>query len=919
MRRGDRTSHGLLGRRHHRAVLGELLSRLQDGESSAVLLHGEPGIGKSALLDHVAGMAVDLRVVRTAGAESETDLSFSGLHQVCSPFIDHLAQLPTPQRDALSVALGLATGPRPDRLLVGLAVLGLLAEAAHERPVVCLVDDAQWLDATSAQALAFAARRLHREAVLLVFAMRDPIGDHPLGGLRLLEVEGLNEAEARALLSSVRWTGLDDRVRERVLAETRGNPLALLELPRDLSAEEPASSGSSTSLTDRLERGYLQRVHDLPEETQRLLLLAAADSLGDVALLHRAADLLGLDVSTAIAPARSSGLVAIGRVVRFRHPLVRSAIYRSATAEARRRAHEVLAEATDADSDAERRLWHLGRAASGPDEELAAALETAAGRTAARGGPAAAAGFLERAAVLTPEPSLRGQRLLSAAQAQHQAGEFSRALGLLDAAGLTPLGELDRARTDLVRGQVLFAARSASAGLPDLLRAARRLEELAPELALETYRDAYYAAFTAGRLPDEDVQEQIAAAVLAMPGSSRPSPQELLLKGAAHLFADGYSQGVTSIRAALAAFDGPDVAARDALGWLPLASRMAHNILDLDRYASLSTRLADLARDIGALSVLPSAQLLQVASKIFAGDFGTAEVLVDDAARLSDAMGSDFLAHYCALVLEPWRGSEPVTKRVTDVIANDVALRDEGKVVSATGWAEAVLYNGLGRYSEAFEAARRGSAHPRELGLAIWSTVELIEAAVHLGRHEDAADSVAYIVELAQACGTDWAAGVSASVRAQVSPDMAADDLFGEAVEKLEAAGALLHACRARLLWGERLRRDGHRRAARENLEIAHTSLTQMGVNAFAARAMRELEATGATIRRISSPSPSVLTPQETRIAALAAQGMTNAEIGQQMYISAHTVEWHLRKVFVKLGIKSRREIGRHLPHEDIS
>ncbi len=841
------------------------------------------------------------------------ELPFAGLHQLCRPFLDDVDHLPGPQRDALGVAFGLSEGEPPSRFLLGLAVLSQLAAVAAERPLICLVDDAQWLDHASAQILGFVARRLMAESVGLVIAVREPDDEHALQGLPELIVEGLTERDARALLDSVLPGRLDERILGRILAEARGNPLALLELARGLTAADLAGGFArpdARPLAGRIEQSFVMRVQSLPPDTQRLLLLAAAEPVGDVSLLRRAADSLGIGADAA-SPALAAGLVDLGTRVRFRHPLVRSASYRAATVSERHEVHRALAKATDPDSDPDRRAWHLARATAGPDEAVAAELARSANRALARGGVAAAAAFLDRAAELTPDAARRGARALAAARAKYQAGAFDAALELLDAAELSLLDDVGLAQSTLLRGQIMFATRGAGVGLPLLLKAAKRLEPVDAGLARDTYRDALYAALTAGRLPSGGLVE-VAEAALGVPPTPQPGRAELLLNGLALATTEGYSAGVPMLRRAVTAFRTEGGSRQEGLGWLPLASRMAHNVWDFESWSVLSARLVDLARETGALAVLPSALLLRLSNRVFAGDLAEADSLNVEAVTIGEATGSRYFAHYGALVLEPWRGREAGTQQAIDAIRQD--LRGEGKVLTAAQWAMAVLYNGLGRYEEAYLAAVQGREYPQEMGLSISSLVELVEAAVRSDRPARAAEAAQTLDEMAQASGTEWAMGTSAGARALVSDGQAADTLYQEAIERLSRTGARAVLARARLLYGEWLRRENRRIDARKQLGIAHEMLNQIGAEAFAERARRELQATGETVRKRRVETHAILTPQEAQIARLAGDGLTNLEIGAQLFLSPHTVEWHLRKVFAKLGITSRKQLRTNLP-----
>ncbi|GAA5122297.1 LuxR family transcriptional regulator [Alloalcanivorax gelatiniphagus] len=909
----------LLGRRSERATLRALIAGVEVGVGASLVITGEPGIGKTALLDHLRETAANCQLARVAGVEAEVELAFGALHQLCAPFFGHLDRLAAPQRQALETAFGISEGRPPDRFLVGLAVLSLLAYAAEDEPLVCIVDDAQWLDQISAQTFAFVARRLMVERLGLVFAMRDTIDAHPLQGLPQMQLTGLDERDARTLLATVTRGKFDERVRDRIVAEARGNPLAILELPHELTAAEQAGEvGPLTgSLANHIELEFRRRIDALSPQARRLLLLAAAEPLGDTVLLRRAADDLGIAVEAASAEVQAAGLVRVRTMVRFRHPLVRSAAYRLAAPAERQAVHRALAAATDPHHDPDRRAWHLASAIGASDEDVAAGLEEASTRAKARGGAAAAAAFLDRAAQLTPDPARRGARALAAAQAKSQAGAFDEALHLLDDAQAAPLKEYALAQASLVRGKIMFASRSASASLPLLLSAAKQFEALDPVVARETYRDAMYAAFTAGQLPSGEGMEAVAVAALRMTPPNEPSRNDILLEGVSRLYTDGYAAGAPLIQRALSAYGDDEVLLAD-LGWLPLACRMAHNVWEFDSWSRLSATLVDMARDVGTLSLVPSALLLRLSNRVYAGDLEAATALATEATTIADVTGSRFIAHYGALVLSPWRGSEVATRQAIDAIRHDPSLRAEGKTLTATEWAAAVLYNGLGRHEEALVAARRGAAYPQEHGLAIWSMVELVEAAVRSGQLGEAETYVEAIADLTRAAGTHWAAGTEASMRAQVSVGTVAEELFREGIDRLEHTDVGMLTARTRLLYGEWLSRAGRRTEARLSLGLAYEMLTQYGATVFADRAERGLAGTGMAIQtRPEKTDAAALTAQELQIARLAANGLTNPEIGGQLFISAHTVEWHLRKVFVKLRIRSRRDISAALKGDD--
>ncbi|MEA2161735.1 MAG: hypothetical protein QOD66_4115, partial [Solirubrobacteraceae bacterium] len=754
----------LHGRRSERATLDRLLEAVHGGQSRVLVVSGEAGVGKTALLESVIGSAAGFRVARAVGVESEMELAFAALQQLCAPMLDRLDQLPAPQQDALAVALGLSVGDAPDRFLVGLAVLSLFSEAAEKQPLLCVVDDAQWLDLASAQALVFVARRLLAESLALVFATRDPSDE--LTGFPGLVVEGLRNGDARALLGSVLRVPLDERVCERLVAETRGNPLALLELPRGLTAAELAGGfglPDAPGLSGRIEDSFRRRLAGLSAETQRLLLVAAAEPVGDPVLVWRAAGRLGIDVRAAV---ETDGLLTIGARVTFRHPLVRSAVYRAASTEERKAVHRALADATDPAVDPDRRAWHLAQATPGFDEDVASELEHSAGRAQARGGLAAAAAFLERATVLTPDPSRRAERALAAAQATHQAGAPDAALGLLATAESAPLDELQRARVDLLRAQIAFVVSRGRDAPPLLLKAAKRLETLDASLARHTYLEALSAAMHAGRLGGRDGVRKIAdAARRAPPSPEPPRAPDLLLDGLALLQSEGYRSGTPMLKRALRAFRSEELSREDGIRWLWLACRTAMDLWDDESWFVLAARQVKLARDAGALTVLPLALNLQAGIHIFAGQFAAAEALGAEAHAVSEAIANPDVP-FARLNLAGWRGQHGETSRLTAAGDRDATARGEGRTIGVGKYVTAVLYNGLARYDDALAAARQATEYPEDLAFFTWGLVELIEAAVRSRKAALAADALGQLSQTTAASGTDWALGVEARCRA---------------------------------------------------------------------------------------------------------------------------------------------------------
>jgi DNA-binding CsgD family transcriptional regulator len=914
----------LRGRDSECETLRGLISTVRSGSCQILVLRGEAGVGKTALLEYVSEQATGFCCVQVAGVESDMELAFAGLQQLCAPLLHHLDELPEPQREALNVAFGRGVGPTPDRFLVGLAVLSLMAAAAHHQPLLCVIDDAQWLDQVSVQTLAFVARRLLAEPVALVFAARDG-GANVLAGLPELVIRGLSDSDARELLESVMLGGIDPRVRDRIVAETRGIPLALLEVPRNIAAAELAGGFSYSGLrrsAGQIEEGFVHRIKSLPTDTQRLLLVAAAEPVGDAALFLRAAARLGIAVD-ALAPAEAAGLIEFGPRMRFHHPLVRSAAYRAADLIDRRAIHRALADATDPQSDPDRRAWHAANAAAGPDDAVAGELEASAGRAQSRGGIAAAAAFLERAAALTSDPALRGARALAAAQAKRDAAAPEAACELLATAELAPLSDLQRAQGARLRAQMQFArSRGRHTGparlsetAPQLLNAAKRLDTLDDDLAREAYLEALAAAMYAGRLGEPGALASVAEAARAAVGRAPTlqRPIDLLLSGMANRITGGAGAGSDSLRTALELMckqaqqnDG------QALRWMSLGLAIVQEsavgeLWDDAMYRQLATAAVRQARDAGALAVLPPALAYRAGVHVLAGEFATAATLLEEAASITAATDYAPLRYY-ALTLAAWRGIPADAISLIEAAAADGSARGEGRVLGLTGYLSAVLYNGLGRYEEAFAAAREACEY-EDLGFHRWCLFELSEAAIRTDDTETAAQAVRRLEEHAGASGTDWGLGALANARALVADDTLADDLYTEAIERLQRTRVVVHLARVHLQYGEWLRRVNRRIDARRHLGEAHEMFTRMGAQAFAERARRELVATGEKVHKQSVSSGDKLTAQEAQIARLAGDGLTNQEIGAQLFISVHTVEWHLRKVFVKLGITSRRQL----------
>jgi DNA-binding CsgD family transcriptional regulator len=902
----------LLGRADECAVLDEVLGDVRRGRSRSLVLRGEAGIGKTALLEYLVESAPDLTLARAAGVESEMELNYATLHQLCGPMLDRLPALPAPQRDGLEIVFGLRAGPAPDRFLVGLAVLSLFSEVADDGPLLCAVDDAQWLDQASALTLAFVARRLLAEPVGIVLAARAP--GEALRHVSTLEVPGVSDDDARALLGSAVGFHLDARVRDRIVAETRGNPLALLELPRGLTSTQLAGGFgllSTPDLSEPIEKSFAREARPLSEDARTLLLLAAAEPLGDPLLLWRAAARLGIAPGAA-DDAAAHGLLAIAERVTFRHPLARSAVYRSAAAQDRRAVHLALAEATDRDVDPDRRAWHLAAAAAAPDESVALELERSAARVRTRGGMAAAAAFLERAAALTGDPGKRAGRALAAAEASLRAGAFDVAHRLLPAAEAGPLDELGRARADLLLAELAFAQNRGSDAPLLLLRAAKRLETLDVRLARDTYLDAWAAALFAGRFASAGLQD-VARAVAAAPAPvGPPLPSDLLLEGLALFSTRGRRAAEPALRRAVAAFAGPGIPADQALRWGFLASRAATLVWDGDRALEIGAHAVRLARDSGALDILSAADNACGQAAVSGGDFERAGRLIAEAEAVKAATGTR-IAPYAAIALAALRGREAEASPLIEVVIAEATAGGQGAAVQHAHWAHAVLMNSLGRYAEALAAAVAATEHTPELFITWCALGELVEAAARTDNGELATGALTRLGEQTEG-GSHWAQGIHARARAQLSDGRTAERLYRDAIDHLGRTRLRPELARAHLLYGEWLRREHRRVDARAELRAAHEQFAVIGMEAFAERSRAELSATGERVRKRTPETRDELTAQELQIARLARDGLSNPEIGARLYLSPRTVEWHLRKVFGKLGIRSRHDLSSALP-----
>jgi DNA-binding CsgD family transcriptional regulator/tetratricopeptide (TPR) repeat protein len=906
----------VFGRHHECEVLDGLLDAVRGGESRVLTLRGAPGVGKTRLLEYVMAKARGFQVALVTSVQSDMELPYAGLHQLCAPMIDRLDLLPPGQRDAVGGALGLGSKRAPDAFLVALGVLGLLSEAARSQPLLCVVDDAQWLDSASRQSLEFTARRLLAESVAIVFAVRVPDEEAPGGAeptaLPELLIEGLPDRDARALLRSVLPGPWDERVLTRILAEARGNPLALLELPKTSTPVELAGGfglPSDRPVGDRIRNAYVRRIAGLTQEARGFLLAAAVDPTGEPALLRRASQKLGIGTDAA-ADAEAAGLVRIGDRVRFFHPMVRSAVYWAASSEDRRKTHRALAEVTAPAADPDRRAWHAAYGASSPDEPVAAELERSAGRAHQRGGVAAAAAFLARAVELTPDPARRRDRAMAAARAAHEAGNPDLALRLLSVVESGSPDERRRGEIDLARARIAFTSNRGSEAPGLLLEAAARIAAYDVELARETYLEVVNAAIFAGPQAYDDGQYEAATAARAMPTPQPPRPTDLLLDGLAQRIIEGHTAAVPGLRVALRACAGPDLSPEDGLRWLWLICVTAVGLWDHETMSSLSARHLELTRDTGQATALPLALTMRCVVHVLDGELAEASALAEEAQTVAEAVGTA-APIYGALFVAAWRGREQECVDLSEQADDGVERRGEGVGPVVCRWARALLYNSLGRYPEAAEAAEAATREyiQLEMGIPVWALVEYIEANARIGTPGRAADALDRLTELTRASGTDWAVGIEARSRALLGEGAEAESHYLKAVDILDRTRLRGEAARAHLVYGEWLRRTGHLHTARKQLLVAHDLFVAMDMRGFAQRSARELSATGETVRRRTESATNDLTPKEFQIVRLVREGLTNPEIGARLILSPRTVEWHLRKIFGKLGVTSRRQV----------
>ncbi|MFI5888909.1 AAA family ATPase [Actinoplanes sp. NPDC051513] len=908
----------LFGREAECATLDAVLTGARGGRSASLVLRGEAGVGKTALLRYAESRAPETLWI--SGVEPEAGFPYAALHRLLIPLLPGRERLPASQRAALEVACGLADGPPPDLFLVSLATLTLLASEnqAPEAAQLCIVDDAQWLDRESLRALAFVGRRLHAEGVVLLFGLRadgDDLG--LLAGVETREIAGLSPEAAVALLTDVVDTPVDPALAEHIARTTGGNPLALTDLGRELTTEQLSGSvplPEPTPIGSRLEAHYSARTRAYPPATRTWLLLAAANAGGSSAQLIAAGRLLGAAPADA-APAETDRLITGSPPMAFRHPLVRSAVYGGETPVRRRDAHRAIAATITDSADADRRAWHLAAAADGPDETVAAELERRAGRAAARGGHTARATFLSRAAELTPDPPTRALRHVQAAEAALAAGAFARSLTLLDLVDESALPGPARGSALLTR-----ATAEVNAGVPT----GQRLGVARALAAAEAFGDDRERAGRALVQAVEQVigaefvstvpEHEIAAAAGRLAGADPAGVDELILAGYTAFTLGGYETGVPAMRRAVTAFVDPSTPDEVLLSRLTVGINFGNLIWEDDLKKAILDRAETAARRTGALYALDQVHYLGAMTESFLGRLDEADRHDAAGQRLRRALGmtadQELVWRHPELVT--WRDERNVKESVGAALGVFETL-NLGALHSVTRFALAIRDNAEGQYASARDTLlglmKLGRPHRYA-----WALPDLVEAALRAGDRRTAKLAFADLARSAGACGTPRALGLIERSRALLAPLDEAEPHYRAAIELL--SGTLGHGdlARARLLYGEWLRRQRRRRDAREQLGAALEMFEQVRAEAFAERTRKEMRALGGTVPTpVRNDDETALTPQEAAVARLARDGGTNAEIAANLFLSASTVDYHLRKVYRKLGVRSRRQLRESL------
>jgi DNA-binding CsgD family transcriptional regulator len=905
----------LHGRRAECATIDRLLGDARELRSGALIVRGEAGVGKTALLAYAGDHAVDMTILRSAGVEAESEFAFAALHQLVRPVLDHVRTLPARQAAALGAAFGTAERVGEDRFLVSVALLTLLAEVAEKRGLLCLVDDAQWLDRASADALVFTARRLEAEGVVLLLAAReDAVRGFAAPGLAELRLGGLDDESAGALLVERSPVELDHKVRDQLRASAAGNPLALVELPQALSSAQlagrqplpdPLPVGAS------MERIFLERTRRLPAATQTLLLVAAAEDTGELGVVLRAAQQLGV-AELDLDPAETANLVVVtGQRLTFRHPLVRSAIYQSATFTRRRAAHQALAAVLDDEAEADRRAWHLAAATTGPDDLIADELEQAAERAAHRGGHAAAAAALERAAELTAPTAPRARRLQAAAEAAWLAGLSDRARALVDRAAGLPSPPRLRADLEHLRGSIELGSGTPANAAAVLVAGSELVRELDPQKAASMLTDASLAAWMEGDF-GRAAETRTRLATL-LPANTTAAVAAHLYVGLSELVQGDLLEADPLLRDITALAE-----ASQEPHWLFVAGAAAMFLGDDARASALLGEAVRRARALGAVGALPSVLAPLATLEMWSGRYGAAVVDATEGLRLAEETGqANFAAHHRAVLawIAAIQGDEEACRAAATAALSHALARGLGPAAAIAGWALGLLDLGAGRPGQAVQrleammAAGPGESHPVS---KVFAAPDLVEAATRTGREQQARTALARFEAWARPTRTNWGLAVAARCRGLLADGPDADGHFQHALALHSAGGRPFDAARTELLYGEALRRRRRRAEARTHLRAALEAFERLGAAPWAERARNELRASGETARKRDPSTVGQLTPQELQVARFVGQGATNREIAAQLFLSPRTVDHHLRNVFMKLGISSRAELIRH-------
>ena len=920
------SSSVLIGRSAEQAALGRLVDSLAHGLSAALVLRGDAGVGKTALLAQLPHIAPDVDFTWLSGVESETSLGFAGLHRLLIPHLHRMQEVPPVQRSALASALGLTEAKPTNVFLVGQAVLTMLADAAQARPLVCVIDDAQWLDQESVEVLAFVARRLFAEQLGVVFSVREPPRNQQFEGIAELSISGLETEEAAAMLATITSQRVDPKVAEHVAQMVAGNPMAVGEVGRQLADARLTPDlllNGPLPLGRRLEEHFRTQVQDLPASCRAVLLLAATHTSTDTAVLRRAAALDGLDLEAA-APAQTNSLIERGADIRFRHPLIRAAVYAAASPAERRHAHKTLAAVIDKTTDRDQHAWHLAAATLLPNENVAAELEGCAVIARSRGGYSDEASFLARAAALSPDSSRAASRYLDSATAALNSGAPHRATELLNLATPHLREPFARVHAQLIHVDIIINSglEPYTALTSKRLEAARALITSDSALARQTLLEAIRSGILCGSYSSDTTLEQLGRTALdlwpALDGAH--SVDDFLLQGLATAITDRFTEAAPALRRAVGMLDqivsGTELESSTRLMIFDTRVYLGHYaaicIFDDRRLIRLLRDAVDSQRERGILhSLVIGLHILAIHESVM-GNISSAVAHKEEAHAVAKALGYTGQRMSATLPnaqLLAWQGRDHEVLEVTTSMFAFAGYLQVGELKRAARHALIVMHIGRGDYEQAFATGMQGLAD-NYTHLEVESLPSIIEAALRTGRQDVADDVLSKLRTIALASGTNWALGLLTRCSALAAAHkIEAEALYRESIAYLDETIVLTDQARAHLAYGEWLRRQQRYIEARTELRIAYDMFFSMGAPAFAERARVELAAAGAKIKKAKIGTLSTLTPQETQVVELAATGATNQEIATRLFLSTHTVAYHLTKAFRKLGVSSRREL----------